>query len=48
MDGCYKIKLRAVGYRLVYQVFDDTLLVTVVGIGKRDGNEVYQIAKSRL
>ncbi|PPD47601.1 MAG: hypothetical protein CTY12_03620 [Methylotenera sp.] len=40
MDGCYKIKLRALGYRLFYQVFDDTLVVTVVGVGKRDVNEV--------
>jgi len=48
MDGCYKIKLRAVGYCLVYQVFDDMLVVIVVGVGKRDGNEVYKVAKSRL
>lgn len=48
MDACYKIKLRAIGYRLVYQVFDDRLVVTVVGVGKREGNEVYELAKLRL
>ena len=30
MPDCYKIKLRASGYRLVYQVQDKALVVTVV------------------
>ena len=36
LADCYKIKLRAVGYRLVYQVDDHVVLVTVVAVGKRD------------
>lgn len=40
----YKIKLRNAGYRLVYQVKDQELLVLVVAVGKRERNEVYKMA----
>jgi mRNA interferase RelE/StbE len=33
LQGCYKIKLKSVGYRLVYQVEDGEVLVTVVAGG---------------
>lgn len=32
----YKIKLRSSGYRLVYDVVDSRLMVTVVAVGKRE------------
>ena len=48
MSDCYKIKLRAAGYRLVYRVEDDYLLVTVVSIGKRERLSVYDLARKRL
>lgn len=44
----YKIKLRQLGYRLVYSVDDKTITVTVIAIGKRNRNEVYDLALSRL
>lgn len=44
----YKIKLRQLSYRLVYAVHDNTITVTVIAVGKRNRNEVYQIALSRL
>ena len=44
----YKIKLRQAGYRLVYSVEDATITVTVIAVGKRDRNEIYDIALSRL
>ncbi|KJV05769.1 type II toxin-antitoxin system RelE family toxin [Methylocucumis oryzae] len=44
----YKIKLRQQGYRLVYSVADEIITVTVIAVGKRDRNEVYDIALSRL
>lgn len=44
----YKIKLRAVGYRLVYVVNDGILIVTVVTVGRRDKNAVYKAAAERL
>lgn len=34
----YKIKLRALGYRLVYEVRDQEVLVVVVAVGRRDGH----------
>lgn len=37
----YKIKLRAVGYRLIYSVNDDTVIVYVLAVGKRENNKVY-------
>jgi mRNA interferase RelE/StbE len=44
----YKIKLRQLGYRLVYSVEDKTITVTVIAIGKRNRNEVYDLALSRM
>ncbi len=44
----YKIKLRQQGYRLVYGVEDQTITVTVIAAGKRDRNEIYDVALSRL
>ncbi|MFB6349902.1 type II toxin-antitoxin system RelE/ParE family toxin [Moraxella sp. ZJ142] len=32
----YKIKLRSDGYRLLYQVFDDEIVIIVITVGKRD------------
>jgi mRNA interferase RelE/StbE len=43
----YKIKLRAVGYRLIYQVDDDKVLVLVVSIGRRDRSDTYKRALTR-
>ena len=43
----YKIKLRDAGYRLVYEVDDKTVLVTVVAVGKRDRNAVYKAAEKK-
>ena len=43
----YKIKLRASGYRLVYEVIDEEICVLVIAIGKRDKNTVYKKADDR-
>ena len=43
----YKIKLRRIGYRLVYEVHDGSLIVLVVAVGKRDKNAVYKAAGKR-
>ena len=48
MPDCYKIKLNTIGYRLVYRVEDDVLIVTVIAVGKRERSRVYLAAKSRL
>lgn len=48
LAGCYKIKLRQQGVRLVYSVEDDHLLVTVVAVDKRDNAVVHESAMARL
>lgn len=48
MRDCYKIKLKSAGYRLVYQVEDDKLIVLVVAIGRRERNAVYKTAAGRV
>jgi len=48
MPDCFKIKLRSVGYRLVYRVDDDIVFVTVIAVGRRDRNYVYMQAQGRL
>lgn len=46
-DSVYKIKLRSAGYRLVYEVVDDQLVVYVIAVGKRDKNRVYASLRQR-
>lgn len=46
-ENHYKIKLRARGYRLVYEVLESDIVVLVVAVGKRDKNLVYQKASKR-
>lgn len=46
-ESHYKIKLRASGYRLVYEIIDNEICVLVIAIGKRNKNEVYKQAKKR-
>lgn len=43
----YKIKLKSMGYRLVYDVVESQLIVTVVAVGKRERNAVYKAAATR-
>lgn len=43
----YKIKLSALGYRLVYRVNDTEVVVTVVSVGKREELLVYKKAIKR-
>lgn len=43
----YKIKLRSSGYRLVYEVRDAEIVVSVVAVGKRERNAVYRAASKR-
>ncbi len=48
LAGHYKIKLRKQGYRLVYGVQDDILLVMVMAVDKREDSAVYQSAMARI
>lgn len=48
LPDCYKIKLRSVGFRLVYQVDDNVVTVTVIAVGKRDKRRAYREAAKRV
>ncbi|MBN6740092.1 type II toxin-antitoxin system RelE/ParE family toxin [Acidithiobacillus sp. MC6.1] len=48
LANCYKIKLRKQGYRLVYSVEDDALVVLVLAVDKRENLAAYLSAASRL
>jgi len=47
LDNFYKIKLRTLGYRLVYEVIDHKLVILVIAIGKRNREEVYKKTSTR-
>ena len=46
-ENHYKIKLRASGYRLVYEVIDKKICILVIAISKRNKNKVYKQAKKK-
>lgn len=48
LDGCYKIKLKAQGVRLVYKVIDEEVCVLVLAVGKREDLEAYTAAVRRI
>ena len=48
LKDCYKIKLAKAGYRLVYSVQDDRLIVLVLSVGKREDSQAYRLAIGRL
>lgn len=48
LPDCYKIKLRSSGYRLVYQVIGQEVMVFVVAVDKREREQVYRKAAERL
>ena len=45
---CYKIKLLKHGYRLVYTIEDQELVVLVLAVDKRENSITYQSALFRL
>jgi len=44
----YKIKLRQAGYRLIYDVNDQTITVTVIAVGKREKGNIYKVESDLL
>ena len=47
LKNFYKIKLKSVGYRLVYEVIDHRLVIMIIAVGKRNRSEVYEDAYRR-
>jgi mRNA interferase RelE/StbE len=48
LAGFYKIKLRKQGFRLVYGVEDDVLVVMVMAVDKREDGMIYRSALARV
>jgi len=48
LAGFYKIKLRKHGFRLVYGVEDDALVVMVMAVDKREDGIIYRSALARV
>ena len=48
LAGTYKIKLQRAGYRLVYEVQDETQILWVVAVGKRADGAIYRVAAERI
>lgn len=48
ITNCYKIKLKASGYRLVYKIIEDRIIVQVIAVGKRDKERIYELAQHRI
>ena len=48
LKDCYKIKLLKHGYRLVYTIEDQELVVLVLAVDKRENSIAYQSALYRL
>jgi mRNA interferase RelE/StbE len=44
-NNYYKIKLRSIGYRMVYEVEENEVTVYVICVGRRD--TIYKILKKR-
>jgi mRNA interferase RelE/StbE len=47
LKDVYKIKLRSVGYRLVYEINDDEVVIYVIAVGKRERGLIYGKAEER-
>jgi mRNA interferase RelE/StbE len=48
LHGYYKIKLKKHGFRLVYGVEDDALIVMVMAVDRREDSIVYRSAVARI
>ena len=44
LAGCYKIKSKSSGIRLIYKVTESELILLVITVGKREGGESYDDA----
>lgn len=46
-ENTYKIKLRSAGYRLVYEVNDNEIIIYIIAVGKRERGLVYAKTEDR-
>ncbi|MCF6309381.1 MAG: hypothetical protein L3J19_02740 [Sulfurimonas sp.] len=48
LSGCRKMYADSKKIRIVYKMIEDTIIIEVVAVGKRDNMEVYDKASKRL
>jgi mRNA interferase RelE/StbE len=49
LTGCYKLYMAKRAYRIVYRLIGEQIeVVEIVGIGKRDKEEIYRLVAKRL
>ena len=49
LTGLYKLYMAKKKYRIVYRLIGETIeVIEIVGIGKRDKEEIYKIVASRI
>ncbi|MCI9458809.1 MAG: type II toxin-antitoxin system RelE/ParE family toxin [Oscillospiraceae bacterium] len=48
LSGYYRIKLRDLGYRVIYQLVKDGEIMRIIVISVRDDEEVYREAERRI
>jgi mRNA interferase RelE/StbE len=48
LAGCFKIKLRASGFRLIYQVLDKEVVIWIIAVGRRENEQAYAVASKRV
>lgn len=44
----YKIKFRSSGFRLIYEVKDEYIVILVLTVAKRENNKIYENLKDRM
>ena len=48
LSDCYRIRAPKSGYRLIYRVENEALVILVIAVGKREDEEVYRSAARRM
>jgi mRNA interferase RelE/StbE len=48
LSDCYRIRAPKSGYRLIYKVENEALVILVIAVGKREDEEVYRSAAIRM
>ena len=48
LAGCYKIKSKSSGIRLIYKVTESEFILLVITVGKRESGESYDDARTEL
>lgn len=48
LKDCCKIRLRASGFHLVYQIIDDMLIIATIVVGRRGCSDVRNLTSERI